>query len=227
MDDIAEVKHGLAAQFARVAKALGHPRRIELVELLAQGERGVDALVSETGLPLTTVSSQLLVLKGAGLVGTRRDGTRVIYRLADDEVASLLASIQAASRACLPEVELIERTYFAVSAPERETVTREELRRRASEGTAIVLDVRPHVEYDSGHIPGALSIPLPELERRLGELPHDVEIVAYCRGPFCVLAEQAVRLLRQEGFEASRLDSGLPEWRLAGMPVVEDIPMEV
>lgn len=227
MDDIAEVKHGLAVQFARVAKALGHPRRIELVELLAQGERGVDALVAETGLPLTTVSSQLQVLKGAGLLDTRRDGTRVIYRLADDEVASLLASVQAASRACLPEVELIERTYFGVGTPERETVTREELRRRASEGTAIVLDVRPQVEYDSGHIPGALSIPLSDLERRLGELPADVEIVAYCRGPFCVLALEAVRLLRREGFEARRLDSGLPEWRLAGMPVAESIQMEV
>jgi DNA-binding transcriptional ArsR family regulator/rhodanese-related sulfurtransferase len=216
--EAAQVKRSLNEQFARIAKALAHPRRFELLDLLAQGERPVDALAEATGLPVTTVSSQLQVLREARLVDTRRDGTRVYYRLAGDEVAQALGVLRDLARARLPEVELVEQSFFS-PGDDAETVDRAELLARAKRGDVVVIDVRPRLEYDAGHIHGSLSIPFDELERRLDELPAGIEVVAYCRGPYCVLAPQAVRLLRRRGRHARRLDSGMPEWRLAGLPV--------
>lgn len=217
--EAAQVKRSLNEQFARIAKALAHPKRFELVDLLAQGERPVDALAEATGLPVTTVSSQLQVLREARLVETRRDGTRVFYRLAGDDVAQALGTLRDLARARLPEVALVEQSFFSPGGDDAETVDRAELLARAKRGDVVVVDVRPRLEYDAGHIRGALSIPFDELERRLDELPAGVEVVAYCRGPYCVLAPEAVRVLRRRGRHARRLDSGMPEWRLAGLPV--------
>jgi DNA-binding transcriptional ArsR family regulator/rhodanese-related sulfurtransferase len=214
-----EVKRTLNEQFARIAKALAHPKRMELVDLLAQGERPVDALAEATGLPVTTASSQLQVLREARLVDTRRDGTRVFYRIAGDDVAKAVGALRDVARARLPEVALIDRSYFSPDGDTAETLDRAALLDRARRGEVVVVDVRPRLEYEAGHIRGALSIPFDELERRLEELPGDVDIVAYCRGPYCVLAPEAVRLLRRRGRHARRLDSGMPEWRLAGLPV--------
>ena len=217
--DATQVKRTLNEQFARIAKALAHPKRIELVDLLAQGERPVDALAKATGLPVTTVSSQLQVLREARLVDTRREGTRVYYRIAGDDVARALGALRDVARSRLPEVALVEQSFFSPDGDDAETLDRVELLARVRRGEVVVVDVRPRLEYDAGHIGGALSVPFDELERRLEELPDDVEIVAYCRGPYCVLAPQAVRLLRRRGRHARRLDSGMPEWRLAGLPV--------
>lgn len=217
--EAAQVKQSLNEQFARITKALAHPKRFELADLLAQGERPVDALAEATGLPVTTVSSQLQVLREARLVETRRDGTRVYYRLADDDVAHALGVLRDLARSRLPEVALVEQSFFSPDGDDAETVDRAELLARAKRGDVVVVDVRPRLEYDAGHIRGAVSIPLDELERRLDELPVDVEVVAYCRGPYCVLAPQAVRLLRRRGRHARRLDSGMPEWRRAKLPI--------
>lgn len=217
--EAAQVKRSLNEQFARIAKALAHPKRFELLDLLAQGERPVDALAEATGLAITTVSSQLQILREAHLVDTRRDGTRIFYRLAGEDVARTLMTLRELARTRLAEVALVEQSYFSPEGVDAETVDRAELLARAKRGEVVVIDVRPRLEYDAGHIRGALSIPLDELERRLEELPVGVEIVAYCRGPYCVLAPEAVRLLRRHGRRARRLDSGMPEWRLAGLPL--------
>jgi rhodanese-related sulfurtransferase/DNA-binding transcriptional ArsR family regulator len=213
-----EAKDALYEQFARVGKTLASPRRIELLELLAQGERGVDALARVSGLGLTTTSSHLQILRGARLVETRRAGTRVLYRLAGEEVLRLVAALRELAQARLAEVDQVVNAYFAA----RDTLApigREELLAQAERGEVLVLDVRPREEYEAGHIPGALSIPLDELRARLGELPGGQEVVAYCRGPYCVLAPQAVEFLAAQGIRARRLADGLPEWRLAGHPV--------
>ncbi len=215
----AQVKRNLNEQFARIAKALAHPLRFELLDLLAQGERPVDSLAEATGSAVTTVSSQLQVLREARLVDTRRDGTRVFYRLAGDDVARTLITLRDLAHNRLAEVALVERSYFSPEGDDTETVDRAELLARAKRGEVVVIDVRPRLEYDAGHISGALSIPLNDLERRLDELPVGIEVVAYCRGPYCVLAPEAVRVLRRHGRPARRLDSGVPEWRLAGLPL--------
>lgn len=211
-----DAKTALFEQFARVGKALGSGKRLELLDLLAQGERTVESLARAAELGLTTASAHLQTLKQANLVTTRRDGTKIYYRLAGDDVAALYALVQAVAVEHLADVEAARATYLG---PETEEVTREELLRRVRSGGATVIDVRPHEEYTAGHIPGAVSIPLEDLAERLAELPLDQEIVAYCRGAYCVFAYDAVRLLIAAGRPARRLADGMLEWRLADLPV--------
>lgn len=209
-------KSALFEQLARVGKALASGKRLELVDLLAQGERTVEALARAAGLGLTTASAHLQTLKQANLVATRRDGTRIYYRLAGTDVAALYALVRAVATDHLPDVAAARAAYLG---PETEQVTREELLRRARSDEVVVLDVRPREEYEAGHIPGAISIPVEELAGRLAELPADQEVVAYCRGAYCVFAHDAVRLLTAAGRPARRLADGMLEWRLADLPV--------
>ncbi|UUV28669.1 metalloregulator ArsR/SmtB family transcription factor [Amycolatopsis roodepoortensis] len=211
-----DAKNALFDQFARVGKALGSGKRLELLDLLAQGERTVDSLARAAELGLTTASAHLQTLKQANLVATRRDGTKIYYRLAADDIAALYALVRSVASEHLPDVEAARAAYLG---PDTDQVTREELLDRVQAGHATVLDVRPREEYAAGHIPGAVSIPLEELSERLAELPADQEIVAYCRGAYCVLAHDAVRLLAAEGRSARRLTDGMLEWRLAELPV--------
>ncbi len=210
-------KRALFEQFARIAKAVAHPARLELLELLAQGERSVEELAAATETALSTVSAQLQELRRAHLVETRREGTRIFYRLAGDDVTRFLASLRDLAATRLADVAPAARRYLGDDTAV-EAINRDELRRRATAGEVVVVDVRPAVEYRAGHIPGALSIPVDELDQRLAELPSDVEIVAYCRGPYCVFAHEAVRRLRRHGRRARRLADGWPEWHLAGLP---------
>ena len=211
-------KTALNEQFARVAKALASPRRIELLDLLAQGERSVEALAAAADMTLALASSHLQVLRAARLVERRREGARVLYRLSGDETYRLLAALRDVARARLAEVEQLVTTYLT-DHDRLEPVSREELAARLAAGEAVVLDVRPHQEYQAGHVAGARSIPVEELEARLAELPADQEIIAYCRGPYCLFAPTAVETLRRHGYRARRLVEGFPEWRLAGLPV--------
>lgn len=213
-----QTKDALYEQFARIGKAVTSPRRIELLELLAQGERSVQTLAGAAGLGVTTTSAHLQVLRGARLVATRREGTRILYRLADDDVVALIGLVRRLARARLAEVDEVVDAYFS-ARDTLEPIGHHELLVRSERAEVVVLDVRPREEFEAGHIPGAISIPLEDLRARLGELPRGLEVVAYCRGPYCVLAPQAVELLAHRGFRARRLDEGLPEWRLAGLPV--------
>jgi rhodanese-related sulfurtransferase len=213
-----QVKDGLYEQFARIGKAVAHPKRIELLDLLCQGERSVEVLAKTAALTVTNASAHLKVLREARLVETRPAGTKVYYRLAGESVCGLFFSMRDLAAERYAEVEMIVRDYFQ-ARDELEPITREELMARADDGGVVVLDVRPREEYDAGHIPGAISVPLGELEGRLDALPRSAEIVAYCRGPYCVLAPQALTLLRRKGYRARRLQDGLPEWRRAGLPV--------
>ncbi len=210
-------KAELFEHLARVGKALGSGKRLELVDLLAQGPRSVADLAATAGLGLTTASAHLQALKHAGLVATSREGTTIRYRLADAEVAALYAQLRAVAATHLPDVGAAHRRY--VGDEDTEEIDRAELVRRVEAGEVVVLDVRPAAEYAAGHIPGAISIPIDELPRRLDELPAATQIVAYCRGPFCVFAHDAVRVLTSEGRRAVRLADGMLEWRLAGHPV--------
>jgi rhodanese-related sulfurtransferase/DNA-binding transcriptional ArsR family regulator len=211
-------KAELFGQLARVGKALASGKRLELLDLLAQAERPVDALAKVTGLNLTTASAHLQILKQAGLVTTRRDGTRIFYRLSGPDVADLYGRARDVAAAHLADVTVARDAYLGANNV-GEPVSRDELLRRAASGEVTVLDVRPAVEYTAGHIPGAVNIPLDQLSDRLSELPDSVEVVAYCRGAFCVLAHDAVRLLTRRGRTARRLEDGLLEWRLAALPV--------
>ncbi|MCE7004599.1 metalloregulator ArsR/SmtB family transcription factor [Kibdelosporangium philippinense] len=211
-----DAKTALFDQFARVGKALASGKRLELLDLLAQGERTVDALAKAADLGLTTASSHLQTLKQANLVATRREGTKIFYRLAGADVAALYALVRTVAHDHLPDVEAARTAYLG---QDTEQVTRTELLRRAESGEVVVLDVRPHEEYQAGHIPGAISIPVEELADRLAEIPADQEIVAYCRGAYCVFAYNAVRLLTAAGRPAVRLADGMLEWRLADLPV--------
>jgi rhodanese-related sulfurtransferase len=211
-------KTALFDEFARVAKALASGRRIELVDVLANGERTVEALAGEVGLSVANTSQHLQVLRQAGLVSSRREGTSVHYRLAGPEVFELWRALRSLAASRLAEVERLTAAYLG-DRDELEPVTREELTRRLQDGDLVVLDVRPAAEHAAGHLPGAVSIPVGELRRRLAELPADREIVAYCRGPYCAFAHEAVELLREEGYVARRLEDGLPEWRAAGLAV--------
>ncbi len=211
----------LYEQFARIGKVLGNAKRIELLHMLGQGERSVESLAAACGLGLTTTSAHLQVLRQARLVETRRDGVKIFYRLADDTVYRLLLALQETGRARLVEVRQIARDYL--DARDRlQPVGCDELRDRVSRGDVVVLDVRPAEEFRAGHIAGAISIPLGELGTRLKELPPG-EVVAYCRGPYCVLATQAVELLRRRGRDARRLEEGFPEWRLSGLAVATGV----
>lgn len=209
-------KAALFDQLARVGKALGNGKRLELLDLLAQGEYSVEALAQEAGLGLTTVSAHLQTLKNAGLVTTRRDGTRIHYRLAGGDVAELYAKARDVAAARMAAVEQAARAYLG-DTPRQ--IGRDELLSGLKTGQYIVLDVRPAGEYAAGHIPGALSIPVDELELRLAEIPSDTHVVAYCRGAYCVFAHDAVRLLTEAGYDASRLEDGILEWRIADLPL--------
>ncbi|MFI9341468.1 ArsR/SmtB family transcription factor [Streptomyces sp. NPDC052773] len=215
-------KNRLYDAFAASGKALASGKRLELLDLLAQGERTVDALAKAAGLNLTTASAHLQTLKQAGFVATRREGTRVHYRLAGDDVAQLFALLRKVAERHQAAVSAARDAYLGDDGAAE--VTREELRARVAAGDVVVLDVRPVEEYRAGHIPGALSIPVGELAERIGELPEDTEIVVYCRGEYCVLAHDAVRLLTDRGRRAIRLDDGMLEWRLADLPVAAGDP---
>jgi rhodanese-related sulfurtransferase/DNA-binding transcriptional ArsR family regulator len=210
-------KTALFEAVAVAGKALSNGKRLELLDLLAQGERSVDALAKAAGLGLTTASAHLQTLKQAGLVATRRDGTRICYRLAGDDVAALYKELLDVAAARLAVAERARRAYLGPD--DTDELTRQELLDRVRSGEATVIDVRPAEEYSAGHIPGAVSIPLQELEARLSELPDGTEIVAYCRGANCVLAHEAVRMLARRGRPARRLADGMLEWRLADLPV--------
>lgn len=213
-----EAKDRLYEQFARVAKAVASPKRIELLEVLAQGERTVEVLADATGLGVTNTSAHLQVLRRAGLVETRKEATKVHYCLASDEVAAFVGGLRDLARSRLADVNQIVADYF-VARDALEPVSRAELVERTGRGDVVILDVRPHAEFLAGHIPGALSVPLDQLDDALARLPRRAQVVAYCRGPYCVLAPQAVERLRAKGFKARRLADGMPEWRLAGLPV--------
>jgi ArsR family transcriptional regulator len=215
-------KLALFAQFAAVAKSLGHAHRLELLEQLAQGERSVEVLADRTGLSTANASQHLQHMRRAGMVANRREGKFVYYRLADDAVLELLAALRRIAERNVAEVERVVRSYFD-ERDSLEAVTREELVVRSRAGTVTILDVRPEDEFALGHLPGALNIPLRELEARLSEIDPGQEVVAYCRGPYCVLSYEAVAQLRARGFEVRRLEDGLPEWRAAGLPVVTGI----
>lgn len=208
----------LYEQFARIGKALASARRVQLLDLLCQGERSVDALARTSGMTVTNASQHLHVLRAARLVDARKEGTKVLYRVADDEVCRFFFALRELAGSRLAEVEQIVRRYMEGSG-DLEPVTRTELLARAKRDDVVVLDVRPPDEFAAGHIPGAVSVPFEELEQRLDSLPSGTEIVAYCRGPYCLLAPRAVELLRERGFHAHRLEDGFPEWRLAGLPV--------
>ena len=212
-----QAKERLFEQFATVGKALANGKRLELLDLLAQGPRSVEALAAAAGLGVTTCSANLQTLRRAGLVTTRRDKTKVIYSLAGPDVAALYASVRAVAQTHLAETERARVAYLG--GDDVEELPREELLRRAETGDVVVLDVRPVEEYAAAHIPGAMSVPVGQLAARLAELPPDVEVVAYCRGAYCVLANDAVRLLRGRGRSARKLVDGMLEWQLAGLPV--------
>ncbi len=217
-------KAALYEQFSRIGKAMASPKRLEILDLLGQGERYVEDLAHEAQLGLTSCSAHLQVLHHARLVTTRKHGTRVYYSLASDDVARLFAGVRDAAAHLLADVEPARRAYLGEDV---ESISRDELLRRAGSGEITVLDVRPTAEYAAGHIPGALSIPLAQLRQRLAELPPEAEIVAYCRGAYCVFAHDAVRLLRANGYTARRLADGMPEWRLAGLPTATAEPVSL
>jgi rhodanese-related sulfurtransferase len=212
-----EFKDALYEQFARIGHALSTPKRLEILDLLGQGERSVEVLAGEAALSVANASQHLRVLRSARLVDSRRDGSYVYYRLADSAVWRLWTALRDLGQLRLTEIAELLRSLSADEG--LEMVDRPTLWRLARDGHVSVLDVRPTVEYDAGHIPGAISIPLEDLERRLSDVPHDQPVVAYCRGPYCVLAVQAVELLRRHGFAARRLRDGFPEWREEGLPV--------
>ncbi len=211
-------KVALFDEFARAAKALASGRRLELVDVLANGERTVEALAGEVGLSVANTSQHLQILRQAGLVSSRRAGTSIHYRLAGPEVFELWRTLRTLAASRLAQVERLAAAYVG-ARDELQPVTRQELARRLEDGDLVVLDVRPATEHAAGHLPGAVSIPVGELRRRLAELPQDREIVAYCRGPYCAFAHEAVELLRDEGYAARRLEDGLPEWQAAGLVV--------
>jgi rhodanese-related sulfurtransferase/DNA-binding transcriptional ArsR family regulator len=214
-------KREVFANLARIGTALSSPVRLEFLELLAQGERRVDELATLTGASVANTSQHLQKLKAAGLIAGRKEGQFVYYRLAGDEVVTLLGALGKAGEAYLAEVERTVRLYFAAKDA-LEPVPARELLDRAKRGLVTVLDVRPTEEFAAGHVRGAVNIPVGELEKRLAELPKRKEVVAYCRGPYCLMSYEAVALLRNKGFKARRLEDGLPEWRQAGLPVTAD-----
>jgi len=212
-------KQALFMQFAAIAKTLGHAHRLELLEQLAQGERSVDVLADRTGLSVANASQHLQQMRRAGLLATRRQGKFVYYALADDGILDVLTALRRIAQRNVAEVEHVVRSYFN-KRDELEPVSRKELSKRLRAGAVTVLDVRPPDEFALGHLPGAVNIPLRALKARLAELDPAQESVAYCRGEYCVLAFEAVALLRARGFKVRRLEDGLPEWRAAGMPVI-------
>ena len=210
-------KHALFDAFAAVGKALASGRRAELVDVLAQGERSVEALAAELGQSVANTSQHLQVLSRAGLVQGQRDGTRVLYRLTSESVADLWAALRGVAAQHLAGLDRLATDYLGDRSG-MEELSRAELASRLGDGL-VVWDVRPEPEFDAGHVPGAVSVPPGEVRRRLRSVPKDAEVVAYCRGPYCVFADDAVRELRAKGRRAMRLEDGFPEWRRAGLPV--------
>jgi rhodanese-related sulfurtransferase len=211
-------KSALFDAFASVAGALGSGRRAEIVDVLAQGERSVEELANEVGQSIASTSHHLRLLAMAGLARSRRDGHRVVYRLASERVGDLWAAVRDVAARHVAEVSVLADEYLGERAG-IEQVSADELEQRLARGEVVVLDVRPESEYRAGHIAGARSAPIPALASLAPKLPRRREVIAYCRGPYCVYADDAVRLLRDQGFKARRLDVGFPEWRRAGLPV--------
>lgn len=214
---MAGFKQDLFAQFARVGKALSNGNRLELLEFLAQGERSVDALAKVSGLTVANTSQHLQQLRQAGLVACRKQGLKVHYSLSGDDVIHLLDALRAVAERHVADVEHLVNSFLTVK-DDLEPIPREELLQRARDGLVTVLDVRPPEEYAAGHVPGAVNVPLKELEHYLDQLHSGQDIVAYCRGPHCVLAFDAVARAREKGINARRLQDGYPEWKLAGLP---------
>jgi rhodanese-related sulfurtransferase len=213
-----EFKDRLFEQFARIGKALASPKRLEILDLLAQGERTVEEIARETAMPVANASQHLQVLKGARMVESRREGLYAYYRLADEAVFRTWQAVRALGETRLAEIDRVVETFLE-NRDALEAVGAAALMERLSDGNVVVLDVRPEEEYRAGHIPGALSVPVDALEAALQALPKDKEIVAYCRGPYCVFSDEAVTLLRSRGYQARRLAEGLPDWRAKGLPV--------
>lgn len=211
-------KHRLYEQFAQIAKALSHADKLELLELLAQGERNVEALAKVAGLTVANTSRHLQQLRRAGLIASRKEGLYVYYRLAADDVIDLFRSLRRTGQRHISEVNDVVVGYFN-DRDSLEAISRKELLRRSEDGLVTVLDVRPSEEFEAGHIPGALNVPLDEIAQHLANLPKEQEVIAYCRGEYCVLAFEAVAELRKKGFNARRLEEGYPEWKAAGLPV--------
>jgi len=219
-----EFKSRLYAQFARVGKALGSPHRLEILELLGQGERTVDSLASEIGTSIANISQHLQALRRAALVESRKQGLFVHYRLADPAVSDLCRALRTVSERQLAELDRLVRDHFGDRGV-AEPVSMPELLKRARSSEVVILDTRPPGEYEAGHIAGAISVPVADLRRRLKALPKNKEYVAYCRGPYCVYADQAVEFLQARGRRARRLLEGFPEWRAAGLPVESGVPV--
>lgn len=211
-------KHDLSAQFARLGKALSNGNRLELLEFIAQAERSVDELAQVAGLSLANTSQHLRHLKQAGLVTCRKEGLKVYYQLSGNDVLTLLDALRTSAERHMAEVKQLVQTYLH-SRDDLEPVAHAVLLERARDGLVTVLDVRPNEEYAAGHVPGAINVPLKDLESHLQDLDPEHEVVAYCRGPHCILAFEAVAKLRKKGFKAARLEDGFPEWKLAGLPV--------
>ena len=211
-------KRDIFTNLARIGTALSSSTRIEFLELLAQAERNVEQLANLTGTTVANTSQHLQKLRQAGLIAGRKEGLYVFYRLAGDQVVGLLSALGQVGEAYLAEVERIVRLYLT-QKDDLEPVPAKELLERARKGVVTVLDVRPPEEYSAGHLPGAINIPINELEKRLRDLPKGREVVAYCRGPYCLMSYDAVAMLRKKGMKARRLEAGMPEWRLAGLPV--------
>ena len=221
MSNAVSPKQEVYKSLARIGGALSSAVRLELLELLAQGERSVDELATLTGTSVANTSQHLQKLKHAGLIVGRKEAQFVKYRLAGDEVVALVDALGVAGQAHLADVDRVVRLYFTAK-DDLEPVLAAELLQRAKKGLVTVLDVRPPEEFAAGHVPGAVNVPIHELEKRLSELPKRKEVVAYCRGPYCLMSYDAVQLLRQKGFKARRLKDGLPEWRRAGLPTARD-----
>ena len=223
MSEIANHNFGrqIFEQFARIGAALGNANRLQLLELLAQGERNVETLSQIAGLSLANTSQHLRNLRQAGLVTNRKSGLKVFYKISNDDVVRLISALRRVAECQSAEVETLINKYLTVR-DDLEPVRRLDLLSRARDGLVTVLDVRPPEEFAAGHIPGAINIPLIDLERRLKDLTEDEEIVAYCRGPHCVLAFDAIAKLRQYGFKAQRLEDGYPEWRASGLPIEQE-----
>jgi len=211
-------KDRLYDQLARIGKALASPHRLELLELLAQGERSVEALANEASLPTANASQHLQALRAAGLVESRKAGLYVHYRLADDHVFELTRTLRVVAERRLAEIDRLVRDHFG-DRSEAEAVSMKELMSRVRSGEVVVLDTRPENEYAAGHIEGAISVPVDEINARLGKLPKRKEFVAYCRGPYCIYADRAVEILKKSGRRARRLTEGFPEWKAAGLPI--------
>lgn len=213
-----QFKDAIYEQFSRIGKAVSSPKRLELLDLLCQGAKNVETLAQETGLTLANTSQHLQTLRTARLIEAEKEGLYVTYRLADQMVCEFFRSMRVLAENRLAEVDMIKRRFLE-GREDMEPVDRDDLLQRVLEGAVTVLDVRPVEEYRTGHIPGALSVPLLHLKELLSQLPVDQEIVAYCRGPYCVLAVQAVEMLREKGFRAVRLEEGVQDWRAMGLPV--------